>query len=125
MFRTMVGPLDVPQNDMQIIERPGLDGFDLRKLGDHKKPFQILASRDARDISEARAFLANYALLVGADPVAMIWANYNLSLEGRKVAVLRVDQVELRAAFPIVNAIGPLPGYLLRTLWTLILKEDE
>lgn len=122
IFRTMRGPIDVVQRDMEIIQRDGLDSYELRALGEHSTPFSILTMRDVLNVADGRLAGNNFATLVGADPVQMVFANYSLQGESRTVAVLNVRTVDLQAAFPMVNPINPASTMVLRSLWTLMLR---
>jgi len=104
-FVDMQGSVEFAQQELELLERPGVDGTFFRKTGVRGKPFQIRAVGYTTSFTTQAAAMYNLRALVNAD--------YGVRLTKHSVEylaplyVLRVDGIEPQAC---LNAVGVTPG---------------
>lgn len=116
LFLEMQGPPYLRQQQLEIIERPGVDGSGVRRLGKRGKPFQLQTTNYLADFSEAHNAMLAYKDLVGDDPV---------SLTRRTVSegTFLVLEVVERNCYAIFNSLGGFDGgeeVCHEVIWTLL-----
>lgn len=120
-FVEIVGDPDVLKEQIEIIQRPGVDGTLLRKMGKQGVPFQFLSRVDCQDLADGRDRLQAYAELIGGPAVAMVWSDRNLNIESAMVSVLDVQPRLLKKIGPASGGLNPPSDAWLEAIWTLIL----
>lgn len=119
-FAVLQGVPGVLTDNVQVIQRPNVDGIALRGLGYRGTPFTVRSVTDVDDLDDGRQTLVTYLTLVGADPVQLIINDVDYySNEGLNVAVLRVAQERLTKATSIVGGLTGNPGAVLYCQWML------
>jgi hypothetical protein len=98
-FLQIEGAPHLRQEQLEIIERAGVDGSGLRKLGRRGRPFELQTTNYEESFETAQSKMQEYKALVGDDPVDLV----RMSLEEGTFLVLEVRE---RALFAIFNAIG-------------------
>ncbi len=95
-----------PMQDRKIVQRAGVDGTGIWRMGSRGRKFTLRAGVDVPNMAAGRVAFAAATAFTNADPLVLIQENYDFDLEQDwKVSVLGVRQVDLRA---ILNAIGGL-----------------
>ena len=123
-FVLLSGQIDDPSDQVEVIQRPGVDGVAFRLMGNHPSPFELVSLEDFSSLSGARDAMIAYKALKGGDPVDLVWQDVT---PDDQVKVIDVVQHELRAATCIiggVNLANGSTGFLLRARWTLIFVND-
>lgn len=121
-FIELQGQPDQVMEQIEIIQRLGVDGVGLRKLGARGVPFQLHSRVDANTMGAARVGMNRYKRLIGGDPVSLYWNGLDISGgESVNVAVLKVRQSRLQRIATSVGGISSSAGAWLEAIWTLIL----
>ena len=101
-FASLTGPIFYQQQQVEVIERPGVTGSGLRRLGVRGKPFTLTSKTYCDDFADAADFVDEYNDLVGEDPVVLI----RNGVGHGNYLVLEVQEVE---TIPVLNATGNVP----------------
>lgn len=104
---------------LEPIVRPGVDDVSYWFSGSRGRPFVLQSIRDVATLEAGRELMANYAVLIGADPVNLIWASINLIAEGWKVKVEEVRSLQLRKMVHMVGGLEQNATALLMAEWFL------
>jgi hypothetical protein len=120
-FLEMRGSPFLRQQDLEIIERDGVNGSGVRRLGLRGKPFQLETTNYLHDFATALAAMDAYKEAVGDDPVPLIRHSEN---EGNFI-VLGVAERDCYAIFSAIGGIvsvdNPLPHEVCQIVsWTLL-----
>lgn len=99
-FLAMDGAFHLRQQQLELIERHGIDGTGLRRLGIRGKPFEVVTINYEVDFDTAEDKMDEYRELVGSDPVNVI----RFSETEGDYFVLQVREQQAPAA--ILNSIG-------------------
>ncbi len=102
-FLEIQGAPHLRQEQLELIERAGVDGSGVRKLGARGKPFQIRTINYETDFAAAKSKMDNYKALVGADPVELIRQD---ETEGTFLVLGVIEEQR----YAIMNAVGGLVG---------------
>lgn len=102
-FLGMEGAPHLRQEELEIFERPGVDGSGVRKLGARGKPFEVRTTNYVASFTVAKELMDQYKALAGEDPVE--WIRQSVS-EGTFL-VLAVRET---ARYAIFNALGGFDG---------------
>lgn len=92
---------------LDILERPAVDGSGVRRTGRRGRPMTLRSLVDASSFADAESLLQAYRELIGADPVALVWNGIPSVQNGYLVVVLDVVPVGCRA---MVASVGGLTG---------------
>lgn len=103
-FLDMEGAFHLRQQQVELIERHGIDGTGLRRQGERGKPFEVVTTNYEADFDAAEDKMDEYLGLVGSDPVNVI----RFSETEGDFFVLEVR--ERQPPFGILNALGGLAG---------------
>lgn len=79
-----------PAQQLDLIERPGIPGTGIRRLGVRGEIIRLKSNVDLADFATATELLHYYRALIGANPVPLIWNGSNSIDYGYLVQVLRV-----------------------------------
>lgn len=116
-FLQMAGPPYLRQEQVELIERPGVDGSGLRRLGQRGKPFQVVTTNYVESLAEAKAQMDLYKAEVADDtPLELI--RHSVS-EGTFFVLAVVEQYK----GAIFNSLGGFDGNeecLHVVTWTLL-----
>lgn len=102
-FLQMDGSIYLRQQQLELIERDGVNGTGVRKLGLRGKPFQLVTTNYEETFATAHTKMLAYKLLVGDDPVTLTYK----SIDKGTFLVLGVVESD---CFAIFNSIGGLVG---------------
>lgn len=102
-FLDIQGAPYLRQQDLELIERHGVDGTGVRKRGRRGKPFQLETLVYVEDFETASELMAQYALLVGDDPVTLM----RQSVDEGTFLVLGVVE---RQRYAIFQSLGGFDG---------------
>lgn len=120
-FITLVGNPVALSEQLELIQRSGLDGTMLRKLGKRGTPFELVGQVDVADLAAGRELYRQYLALKGADPVPLTWHDCESTAEdGALVAVLDVQIRALHKIGPSAGGLTTNPGAFLESGWSLI-----
>lgn len=100
-FDDLRGNIPRRSQQLQIFNRPGIDGIVARKTGSRTGAVRITTHHYVLNWQAARDSIDAYKTLIGADPVTIIQHDVNYGT----YLIASVEQVEARAAF---NTIGSL-----------------
>jgi len=128
LFNVMRGPIGKYHQSVEVVARNGVDGTLIRQLGERGTPFRVDTWRDLQDLEGGRDKFSQYALTIGAGPVAFTWSNYTTSsaaTENLKVHVLAVDVISLASAARVVNSFTGNPGAILTCAWQLLFEKPD
>lgn len=112
------GPL-LPREQCETINRPGVDGTAVLKLGKRSEPFQMRGFVDVLNLSLVPVATQSYQNLIGT-VVNVIWQDTDFqAVYGVKFAVL--DCVVTKSARVSVRAGGAVAGSTayVEVIWTL------
>ena len=120
-FRIMRGQIGSYQNQIEIIERPGLNGAIVRRMAKRGDPFTLETWVDTATIVSGRSNFNDYETLMAGDPQVLVWNDYNIfTQDALKIAILGVTLVSLNAAFNIVNPVNAVvDGFIINARWSL------
>jgi hypothetical protein len=117
-FDSMEGNFQPVRERVEVIQRGGVDGTEMRRLGASGRPFQILTRRFESTTLTARTAFDNYASLIGQTPVAII--QHGVSYPGTW-GVLDVVNTGIAPRTSVVGlTIVSSPTVILLARWTLI-----
>jgi len=102
-FLSMEGPPFLRQEQLELIERAGVDGTAVRKTGKRSKPFEIVTLNYEASLQSAHNKMLEYKAMVGDDPVE--WVRHSVS-EGTWLVL----EVRERERYAIFNSLGGLVG---------------
>ena len=124
-FNILRGPIGAWGNDVEQIDRAGVDEFALRNLGQRGKQFVLESVRDVLTVAAGFDLLLSYQSLIGASPVVLIKDSYNFTASnGLDVAVLAVGLISVVGIDNVVNPIETDPQAVLRARWSLRFVPD-
>lgn len=98
-FLEIQGPPYLRQEQVELIERDGVDGSGVRKLGKRGKPFQVTTINYVESYDVAKSKMAEYKDSVADDPVELI-------RQGTSEGTFTVLGVVERERYAIFNALG-------------------
>ncbi len=102
--------------DVERIERAGVDGIALLRLGVHDKPTRVRSTVDVATVAAGWQLYEQYKALQGADAVNLIWA-------GAPAVLVAIEKVTALACRPLQGSVGlqinPPSGGLLICEWIL------
>lgn len=104
-FLSLIGHPPGIQQELELLQRPGVNGVGLWKTGFRGRPFRLRSLVDAQSKEDAREYYTLYCELIGADPVQLIYSDHDSEDEGYRVAVLSVTPLDIRA---LANSAGGL-----------------
>lgn len=114
-FDDLQGNVQRRREQLQVFQRPGVDGVGFRKLGQRTTAFQLVSIHYVLDWETSKTALDAYKALIGANPQTLIqhgvnWGDYD---------VQDVIQAEARAVLNVAGSI--VPGAQVRQVcqWTL------
>lgn len=111
------GPPDFPKEQVELIERPGIDGTGLLLLGRRGQPFPCRALTSVGSRQAGLDLLQTFVDAIGADPLPLIWANENLTNQyGVAYQILDV----LETAVQPVTAASNGASFLVRATLLLL-----
>lgn len=102
-FLSMSGAPELRREQVELIERAGVDGTALRKTGQRSRPFEVVTMNYEASFQAAHNKMLQYKSLIGDDPQE--WIRHSIS-EGTWFVV----DVKERELYAIFNAIGGLVG---------------
>jgi hypothetical protein len=125
-FISLDGNPETIHNEVQLLIRPGVDGVALWLRGSRGRPFQLRSFVDATDFEAARGLFASYCELIGADPVALVWADLDMSTsENFTVAVLNVQLVRVAPLMVSAGGLNSPSEASIECVWDLIPIANE
>lgn len=124
VFIGLHGNPDPPKEAVEILERPGVDGVGVWRLGRWGKSFLMRSAVDVASMAAAATLFDRYRDLIGQDPVSLIQDNVDSAARGWLVVVEDVRQERCHAVMNSTGGINPpslawlVAGWRLRAIWT-------
>lgn len=118
-FINLSRPAELPQQQLAVRSRPGVNGVMVQQLGIRGSQFQVTSVVDSLNITDAHNQYLDYTQIVGGSPVRIIWANQQYFSENILFFVLKVEPLLIRQ---IVRGHGGLLGASYarcQCVWTL------
>lgn len=118
-FVSLSRPPELLQEQVVTRARPGVDGVMLQRTGRRGRAFQVVSVVDAGTLTQAITIYNQYHALVGANSVAVTWADQALVNFGILYYVTQISEPRMRR---IVRGHGGLNGVSyarLECTWTL------
>jgi hypothetical protein len=116
-FDSMEGNFQPVRERVEVVQRGGVDGTEVRRLGSSGRPFQIITKRFESTTATARTAFDNYKGLIGQNPVAI--THHGVAYSGTW-AVLDVVNMGIAPRSSVVGSIVASPTVILIASWTLI-----
>jgi hypothetical protein len=115
VFFDLIGTIYLRQEQIEVIERPGVDGSGARKSGARGKPFQLLAVSYHDSWSAFHTAMTAFKAYPGTDP-------QTLTRNGESYgSFLVLDVMEARPPQAVLNVAGsPSSQVRAETAWTLL-----
>ncbi|HEY1600447.1 MAG TPA: hypothetical protein VGG64_12645 [Pirellulales bacterium] len=98
-------PPDLVKQQLQAIERPGVDGMFILQTGNRGKLFTVMTSVDAESLEDAMATFNDYVALIADDPQELVWHGLNLSGGNQLYQVFDVRPIQICL---VANSAGGL-----------------
>jgi hypothetical protein len=109
-----------PQEFLEVLARPGVDGLAFWKTGIRGKPFTLRSKVDLVDLEQAVIVFSLYQQLVGADPVGLTWGGIQFGGYGYAFKVLDVRCLRAAAIAGCVGGLSPPSRGWLEAEWDLV-----
>ena len=120
-FLDLVGGIRLPQEESELLVRPGVDGVGIKFQGLRGKPFTLHSKVDAEDLADAHTAGRNYQQLVNNGflySVAQQGIDYtNFGVE---FAVLEVQNIRVSGRLLVMGGLFPPSLAWIEADWTLI-----
>lgn len=105
---------------VETLQRPGVDGTAIIKLGQKADPFQLRSVVDTTTFEAAMYLAAEYMTYQGNGPYGLIWGNINFLAAFNVVYVpSKVEIVKVRRLSCAAGGLSPPSLGLVEALWTL------
>lgn len=124
-FLSLDGEVVIPQQQLEIVRRVGVDGNGFWRTGTRGEPFQLQSACDTQTYADARLFAINYPLLSGGETVELVVGDFAYSMISLEFEVLRVDILQVIALVGGVGGLYPPSAGFVRAAWTLIAVPQE
>lgn len=114
-------PLEPMSIGVEVINREGIDGVDVRKSAKRPRPVEKISFMDCADIDEAEGLVNDFLAMKGE----VVTVTEDTSRVCSNILVQDVNIVEIK---PLAKAVGGLvPGatYSVRARWTLLPVNPE
>lgn len=107
--------------DNQILQRDGVNGAAVRRMGVKGFEFEMVSGVDALDFGTAEDLFASYTLLTQAGLQNIIWRNIDFSFfYGTGFIVVSVTEPSVTPISVAVGGLNSDPKAFLRARWTLL-----
>lgn len=111
----------LPREVNEIIQRAGVNGTGVRRMGIKADPFQMASIRDSLSVSDGIETTKNYVQLTKDPAQSMVWRGFDYESIGLRFIVLDVGELDVQ---PVRNKVGGLEGTdaeaaIIRAIWTL------
>ena len=121
-FDNLRGTYQAQQTQVEVFQRPGVDGSGIRRLGVKGKPFTVTTERFETSRAYALQVTNFYYSLVGQDPVDVVE-------RGIAIGAFQVLGIERVAIQPVTTVAGPTivtnPTVNLVVTWTLLAMPNN
>lgn len=118
-FTILLGNPQSIAERVEVITRPGVDGFGVRRLGRRGEPFELLSKTDFATGVIGRLIFEQYVKMIADDKHHLRWEGIDFT---PKVIVLDVTQERLKVVTSITGGINVAQGgsgAILEAKWTL------
>ena len=122
-FITLEGAIVPPYQRSELLQRPGLDGTQITRIGSKGEPFELISTVDAKTVAHASQLYDSYLAKVVNQlyDVEQHSVKTSTRMPAFKCAVLEVKELEKRAIeTPVGNTFNPPSKALLVCRWVLI-----
>jgi hypothetical protein len=96
-FVSIIGTWIPPAEQVEVDQRPGVDGTQVTKVGKKGRPFTVLTRVDTNDYPAAHDALQRYQGLIDGEPITMIQGGVSSDTLGFKVQILDVQPRRIQA----------------------------
>ena len=115
-------PPILPAMDGEIVQRVGVDGTSIQRIGRKGHPFPMRSGVDVQNFSKANTLLRDYLEAQNQQALPLVWGGVNYEAEfGVLYIPVRVEPIRIRR---IIGAAGGLRNgdatAWLEALWTLV-----
>jgi hypothetical protein len=117
-FFDLVGAIFYAQEQLELLERPGVQGTGVRRLGARGQPFELVSITYLPNWSTALAVLGVYHQLPAANAVTVI----RNGTDHGTFKVLEVSELETRAVLGVAG-VGVPSTYEIRQVVRWILQD--
>ena len=105
----------------EIIQRPGINGTAIRRVGSKGEPFEMLSLASAANVSAGSSLIHAYRGMQAQTAYPLNWRGYNFDAVSVRYVVLNVRvQSVAPVSNLIVSGVVSTDTVLVRALWTLI-----
>lgn len=110
----------LPAQVGQPIQRPGVDGTTVLRLGYKAPPFQMRSGVDVATVTDACDLLAQYMASQNAAPLTVVWGGKDFETAYGVVYIpLVVEPLRIRRISAAAGGLTPGAQAWLEALWTL------
>jgi hypothetical protein len=113
-------PPPIPQQQLELIQRRGVNGTGFAQTGVRANQFQMLSKVDAVDFPSAVNQAYQYQAAAGNQPLSIVWADQSFDAFNVQYVVLMAEPRKVRQLATAVGGLNPPSGAWLECLWTLI-----
>jgi hypothetical protein len=115
-------PPIIPAMDAEIVQRAGVDGSAVQRLGVKAQPFQMRSGVDLLSFADANTQLALYMEYQNFEALGLIWGGVDYQSNFSTLYLpVRIEPIRIRK---ISGAVGGINGSAatawLEALWTLL-----
>lgn len=114
----------LPGQQVEVIQRPGVLGTALRRLGRRGEPFEVVSRVDTESIADGHTKFYEYSLLRGRSPVEVIWDDVHLLTHDTLFGVLSVQILRLKAISTAVGGLNSPSAAWLECLWSMVAVNE-
>lgn len=113
-------PPILPAQMGEVIQRAGVDGTAIMRLGIKAEPFQMRSGRTCTDFEQAADILRQYFAAQNDEPLELVWGgiNYGTSFNALYVP-LHVEPIRIRKITAAAGGLVANAGAWLEAMWTL------
>lgn len=115
-FASIRGAIFKPQEQLEILTRPGVNGNGLRRLGRRGKPFELVTVAFYADLTAAKTALEDYQTLPGSVALTLTRSG----VDHGDYNVLEVQEVDTFAVTTPCGNADPTATACMILKWTLL-----
>jgi hypothetical protein len=114
-------------DQVQIIERPGVNGTGLLRTGKRGKKVQYKSTSDYSTMSKAQKAQAGYDEMIGQKKFDLTWADVDYNAQHDvQYLVFDVEVTKIQKMSAMAGGfVGSGSGFLVEAMWTLIAVPSD
>lgn len=118
-FVTLDGEVRVPSEQLEIVDRPGVDGLGFWRTGVRGMPFELVSGVDVQHLGAGQQKRLAYAALIGSNPLSLVQYDVHWDQVELRFVVLDVE-TQIREIAALVGGFSQASRAWVRARWTLI-----